>query len=161
VSPRELLRALTPLGWLILVAVFVGVLAAAGRGLGLRWDPFGLDERRLQTAERHAAAAVNDAAARRLEAEGAAVQARRLDDHQQQALELARITAAAGAEARNADDADHPLDPDRADRLRAHDRELCRLRPDVCAASAAAAPGGGDGPVPAAAPAGATHDGRS
>jgi hypothetical protein len=161
VSPRDLLRTLTPLGWLAAVAAVLALLTLAGQGLGFRWDPFRLAERRLEAAEQRAAEAVNDAAARRLEAEGAAAQVRRLDDDQQQALELARVTAATGAEARSADDADHPLDPDRAARLRAHDRELCRVRPGVCAAAEAADPRDGDGSLPPAAAAGPAHDGGS
>lgn len=161
-SLRDLPRTLTPLGWLAALAAVALVLTAAGRGLGLRWDPFDLAGRRLEAAERRADEAVDAAAARRLEIEGAAAQARRLDDHQQRALDLARGAASAGVEARNADDADQPLDPARIARLRDHDRELCRLRPEVCPAAEADASGDGDDVLPVAAPAGsASHHGGS
>ena len=46
--------------------------------------------------------------------------------------EVREATHAVEIEARAAPDADAPIDPSRADRLRAHDRELCRLRPTIC-----------------------------
>lgn len=144
-SPRLILRTLTPLGWLTAVVLLMTGLFVVGRGLGLHWDPLGLGARRLESAERRAEAADADAAARRLEVEGAADLARRLGRHHQQSVELARVTAAADAASRNADDADVPLDPARAARLRAHDGELCRLAPDLCVAAAPdAAAGSGD-----------------
>jgi len=136
-SPRALLRTLTPLGWGLLVAALVAVLFVAGRGLGFHWDPFGLGARRLEAAERRADAATADAFARTLEVEGSAAQADRLEHHHQQALGLARATAAAEVEARNAHDSQLPLDPDRTARLRAHDGELCRLAADICLAAPA------------------------
>src|SRR5690606_36075718 len=123
VTPRLVLRTLTPLGWLLSALALAAVLIALGRGLGLHWDPFGLGERRLETARSRAETAEADAAARRLEVEGAADLSRRLDRHHQQSVELARVTAAADAQSRKADDADVPLDPARAARLRAHDRQ--------------------------------------
>ena len=51
---RDLVRTLTPLGWLALVGMAVVLLAIAGRGLGLRWDPFGLQQRRMEAAEARA-----------------------------------------------------------------------------------------------------------
>lgn len=134
-SPRVLLRALTPLGWVVLAAVLVAVLFIAGRGLGFHWDPFGFQARRLEAAESRAEAMADDALARSLEVEGAVVQADRLEQHHQQAVGLARATTAAEAQARDAHDAQLPLDPDRAARLRAHDGELCRLAADVCTAA--------------------------
>lgn len=53
------------------------------------------------------------------------------------------VTHAVEIEARRAPDADAPLDPDRLDRLRAHDVELCALRPALCS-------GGADGRGPEA-----------
>lgn len=134
---RGLMRTLTPLGWLVLIGAAFVLLTITGRGLGLRWDPFSLQQRRLEVAEARAAQAKREADARRIEAEGRAAQAARLVVHHRQTLAVERATVAAVTQARSAEDANHPLDPVRADRLRAHDRELCRLAPDLdgCAAS--------------------------
>ena len=56
---------------------------------------------------------------------------------------VAEATAAAETRARTADDADTPLDPDRAQRLHDHDRQLCRLAPAVAGCPASADPGRG------------------
>ncbi|HEY1073824.1 hypothetical protein [Brevundimonas sp.] len=136
-SRHILLRTLTPLGWLALVAAALLLIGIAGRGLGLSWDPFGLQERRLEAAQARAARAESDAEARRIEAVGRARQSARLEIHHRQTLAVQRATVAAITQARSAEDANDPLDPVRADRLRAHDRELCRLAPDIdgCAAT--------------------------
>ena len=96
-SPRLILRTLTPVGWGLAALAALAVLLVLGRGLGVHWDPFALGARRLEAAERRAGAAAADAAARRLEVEGGADLARRLDQHHQQSVELARVTAAADA----------------------------------------------------------------
>lgn len=134
---RDLMRALTPLGRLALVGALVLLLAVAGRGLGLRWDPFGLQQKRFETAQARAAEAESDAEARRIEAAGQGQQAARVEIHHRQTLAVQRATVAAVTQARSAEDANDPLDLVRADRLRAHDRELCRLAPDLdgCAAA--------------------------
>ncbi|MGH7027242.1 hypothetical protein [Brevundimonas sp.] len=138
---RDLVRTLTPLGWLALVGAAVLLLAVAGRGLGLRWDPFDLQQRRLETAQARATLAESDAEARRVEAAGQAQQAARLEIHHRQTLAVQRATVAAVTQARSADDANDPLDPVRAGRLRAHDRELCRLASDLDGCAATAGPG--------------------
>lgn len=130
------LRTLTPLGWLGLAvggALIVGVLAG---GLGFRWDPLGLGRRRLDTAQAQAAAGRAAETARRLQQQGEATHQRRLDIFNDTTTQAARATATAVTQARSAHDADSPLDPDRLRRLREHDRELCRLAPDLdgCAA---------------------------
>lgn len=141
-------RALTPLGWL---AAGLAVLALGGvllGGLGFRWDPLNLQQKRLiatQTkAEAAASSALAQAAARHIEAEGAAAQAQRVDHYQQTTKAAERATAAAVIQARSADDADQTLDARRAVRLRDHDGELCRIAPDLdgCAGATGAAPGG-------------------
>ncbi|HCW48771.1 MAG TPA: hypothetical protein DGP25_01575, partial [Brevundimonas sp.] len=53
---------------------------------------------------------------------------------------VARATASAENRARTADDAETPLDPARAQRLRDHDSELCRLAPTVAGCAAASDP---------------------
>lgn len=55
-------RAPTPLGWLAVAWAVALLLATAGRGVGLRWDPFGFEQRKL-------AAIVACDAARRLAVE--------------------------------------------------------------------------------------------
>ena len=134
---RGLMRTLTPLGWLVLIGAAFVLLTITGRGLGLRWDPFSLQQRRLEVAEARATQAESEAEARRVEAAGRAQQAALAEVHHRQTLAVERATVAAVTQARSAEDANHPLDPVRADRLRAHDRELCRLAPDLdgCAAS--------------------------
>ena len=137
---RDLVRTLTPLGWLALVGMAVILLAIAGRGLGLRWDPFGLQQRRMEAAEARATRAESDAEARRIEAAAGAQQSARVEIHHRQTLAVERATVAAVTQARSAPDANEPLDPVRSDRLRAHDRELCRLAPDLDGCAAAPGP---------------------
>lgn len=134
---RDLMRALTPLGWLALVGALALLLTVAGRGLGVTWDPFNLQQRRLEVADARAASAESDAEARRIEAAGRGRQAARVEIHHRQTLAVQRATVAAVTQARSANDANELLDLVRADRLRAHDRELCRLAPDLdgCAAA--------------------------
>ena len=136
------------------VVLLIVALLLVGRGVGLGWDPFRLDARRLESAQRRAEVAASDARARNLEIEGARVQARRLEENHQQAVELARATVAAEAAARKADDADLPLAPDRIARLRDHDRELCRLAPDVCRAAETGSAADGSGALSAGSSAG-------
>jgi hypothetical protein len=142
-----LLKALTPLGWL---AVGVAGLAAAAivlGGLGFRWDPFDLARRRADRAEQAASVATAEAAARSAEAAGQAGQVARLDAAVRSTVALERATAQSIQIARTADDASTPLDPDRADRLRDHDRELCRITPDLVGCPAASDPAGDGEPA--------------
>jgi hypothetical protein len=99
--------------------------------------------------------AAAQADARRIETEGAAAQAQRVDHYHHTTGAADRATTAAVAQSRSADDADHPLQNRRADRLRDNDRELCRVAPDLdgCAGATGLA-GGGDTPVRAGDPAG-------
>ena len=144
-SPRVLKGAA---GWIAGVALALGLLAVLLGGLGFRWDPLGLDRRRLERAETGAALGRAEAAARRLETQGGADQMRRLDQFHQREATVGRVTAAALDQARSAADAHQPLETDRADRLRRHDGELCGIAPDLdgCAGAAGAA-GSGDAAV--------------
>tara|TARA_R110002051_G_scaffold166531_1_gene237291 strand:- start:350 stop:817 length:468 start_codon:yes stop_codon:yes gene_type:complete len=137
-------RALTVTGRTVLMIGLLLALVLAGRGLGLRWDPLDLGARRLEAARSRAFDAEADAAARRLELEGEAGQRRILERIHRRSEAVTRLTAPAILEARLDDDADLPLATGRARRLRAHDRELCRLAPAVCAATAPADPAGDD-----------------
>lgn len=140
VTWRMLLRTLTPTGWLVVAGLAVLLVAMAGRGLGLSWDPFGSQERRLETAEARATWAEADAAARRAEVAGRTAQAVRLEVRHRQIQAVERATVAAVTEARIADDAQTLLDVERAERLHAHDRELCRSAPDLDGCAAAPGP---------------------
>lgn len=131
-TPGPLFAFVKHWGVVLFVGAAIILLAVLGRGLGLRWDPLNLEARRLDAARQEVKTASAEAAARTFEVEGAAAQARRVEHHHQQQVALTRATAAAEVEARNAHDAERPLDPDRAARLRDHDRELCRLAPTVC-----------------------------
>ena len=133
-------RTLTPAGWLMAAGLIVLVVMIIGRGLGLAWDPLGLQQSRLEAAQARAIWAEADAAARRAEIAGQAVQATRLALRHRQILAVERATAAAVTKARSAEDANEPLDPVRAERLHAHDRELCRSAPDLDGCAAASDP---------------------
>lgn len=150
----SLWRALTATGRTVVVIGLLLAILLAGHGLGLRWDPLNLGPRRLEAARSRAADAEADAAARRLELEGEAGLRRSLEQFHRRSEAVTRLTAPAIVEARTDVDADLPLATGRAARLRAHDRELCRISPTVCAGPAATdAVGGGDGAVPTRAPA--------
>lgn len=135
-------RILTPLGW---AAAALGLLAVGLLllgGSGFRWDPFNQTQRRLAAAQAEAEAGRIEAVARRLETAASVEQSRGLDRFHQQQTQTARATAVAVEQARSADDADIPLETRRADRLRSHDRELCRIAPDLDGCSGAAGPAG-------------------
>lgn len=138
------LRFLTPLGWMAVTAGVLGVGLLLLGGLGFRWDPFDQTQRRLEAAQVQAEVGRLEATARRLETAAAVEQSRRLDQFHQQQTATGRATAAVVEQARSADDAETPLDVRRADRLRRHDRELCRLAPDLdgCAGAAGSAGSG-------------------
>ena len=145
-------RALVP-GWvkalLIVGAAILAIALVSHQWNRLTaWWPWSA-ESRLERAERQVqdlttrlTTAEADAAARAAEAAGNADQVRRVETVHRQVIELRDVTDPVIHEARSAPDASTPLDPDRADRLRQHDRRLCELVPGVCApaGSGSAAP---------------------
>ncbi|WP_292095592.1 hypothetical protein [Brevundimonas sp.] len=141
----------------VAVTAFVTVALATG----WRWDPFDLQHRRLRAAEDRAAIAQATVAALQRQARGDAEQSRRLDQHHQQALAVTRVTVSAVAAARSSDEDPIPLDAIRADRLRAHDDELCRLAPDVCGSTPAERADSSDHALRTIAPAGHADFGGS
>lgn len=149
----SLLRALTPAGWLAVSAAGLVVAALLLGGLGFRWDPFDLDRRRLAKANEAIAHARAEAAVRTAEASAQAGQVARLDTAMRTSVALERATSLSIQDARTADDATEPLPADRVDRLRDHDRELCRLASALegCSAEVDSSGGGGSTlrPVPA------------
>lgn len=130
-------RALTPWGWLAAAVaglVLIAVVAAAWDRLW-SWLPWSA-EARADRAEASAERSADAAEAAGLTVEGQAETIRRLDTYHHQVVTVRAVAAEAAAAARSAPDATDSLDPDRADRLRAADRELCRVAPalDGCAA---------------------------
>lgn len=147
-------------GWLTVLALavvtFVGLGLARPSLLGFRFDPFGLDRRKIEALTEQRDHARSDASARALEVTGERAQAERVDAWSHVLIETRTVTAEASAAARSAPDANDPLPADRADRLRDADRRMCRLAPDVCAAATSDPAGGRDGAVP---PPGASRPG--
>lgn len=122
-------------GAIAVLTVLVAVSAAGA--LGVRWDPFGRQARSLAQAEARAERARAEAFARVLEVEGErAMNARVVDLHRRAAAAETAVIHTL-SEARSAPDANDLVPAERGDRLRAHDRELCRLAPDLegCAAA--------------------------
>ena len=111
--------------------------AVAGVGLVVAWDglwsrlPWSA-ERRLDRAEAELADARSSLRARQIEAEARARQAATVDDARDTLTQARAATVRAITQSEGAPDADQPLDPDRLDRLRAHDRRLCDLSPALC-----------------------------
>lgn len=147
---------LAPLGWLIAALAVLMAVALIAHGWDRLWSwlPWST-ERRLDAAEGRAAFAQDQADASGLQAEGEADQVRRIDTYSHQTITVQAVTADAVVQSRSADDAETPLDDDRAGRLRGHDRELCRIAPDLdgCAAAAPDPAGGGRTTVRAGEPA--------
>lgn len=127
------------LGLLALVAtlVLIGSIAV----LGFVSDPFGWKQKKIEKQASTIEQKSDDLSARKFEGEGAKVTAQRVDIFVRDQRKSAAALEAANTEARSAPDASQPLPAERADRLRSDDERLCQLRPTICAARAAAAPG--------------------
>lgn len=145
-SAAAILRALTPLGWLAVGLTGLTIAVVVLGSLGFRWDPLDLARRRADRAEASAAIARSEADARSAEAQAQAGQLARLDSVLATTRRLDATTHQSTLQARAADDADLPLAPDRLDRLRAHDRELCRIAPHLGGCSPAPDPAGNGRP---------------
>lgn len=154
-SAREVLRAFTPLHWIltaVAAALAIGALLMVLGGLGFRWDPFNSAERGIARADRRAdqaetaaAAARSDSAARSAEAAGAQETTRQVERAGQDRAAVDRIVNRYASQI----EATHettPVPDDGAD-LRSLYDELCDGRPSVCDASAQPAPArnAGDG----------------
>lgn len=131
--------------------VCVGVVAAGAPMLGFRWDPFDRAARRIAHLEARLEQADSASIAYAAVAEAEARQSARLEAHQRRAIQATEVVSDLSRQAQEAPDAEHPLSPDRVDRLRDADRRLCGLVPELCVADAAAQPPGvGDHAMPPA-----------
>jgi hypothetical protein len=167
-----LMKALTrtfnfasPFGGLVAIVIFVAfaaLLVMAAGGLGFRFDPFDRLANRADQAVATAAAAVSDASARGIEAAGERDTAARVDVVVRQQAAADSAVFSLTSDARIAIDANDPLDPDRARRLRLVDQQLCAARPSICpddSATAGDAGNGGAALQPGRSPAGSTGPG--
>jgi hypothetical protein len=123
------LRIITPTGWLVIAAVAVVLFGLAGLArpsfLGLKFDPFGIDARKIDRLE-------NDVSVLEREATGNAEITNATQKHHLREVALRELSRQAEIEARTAPDAETPLDPDRVARIRAADNRLCSAYPAIC-----------------------------
>lgn len=123
-------RLTTGLAAIALLAVTVLLIARAWGGLS-GWLPWS-DGRRLARAETRLDQARTDLEHREAEIAALERQAERATVSHQTLAEARTITVRAATLAERATDANDPIDPTRADRLRDADRRLCGLVPDLC-----------------------------
>ena len=123
------LRIITPTGWLVIAAVAVVLFGLAGLArpsfLGLKFDPFGIDARKIDRLE-------NDVSVLEREATGNAEIAIASQTFHTREVVIRDLARQAEIEARTASDANTPLDPDRVARIRAADNRLCIVAPSIC-----------------------------
>jgi hypothetical protein len=124
-------RIITPTGWLIIVAVAVVVFGLAGLArpsfLGLKFDPFGIDARKIDRLESEVSVLEREAA-------GNAEIASATQTFHTREVVIRELSRNAEIDARKAHDAETPLDPDRVARIRAADNRLCIVAPAICPA---------------------------
>jgi hypothetical protein len=138
-------RALSKTGWLVIAAVAVVLFGLAGLArpsfLGLKFDPFGIDARRIDRLE-------SEVSVLEREATGNAEIAAATQTFHTREVVIRDLARQAETEARTAPDAETPLDPNRVARIRAADHRLCIVAPSICASADPA--GSGADPVPVA-----------
>jgi hypothetical protein len=143
------LRIITPTGWLIIVAVAVVLFGLAGLArpsfLGLKFDPFGIDARKIDRLE-------NEVSVLEREAAGNAEIATATQTFHTREVVIRELSRNAEIDARTAPDAETPLDPSRVARIRTADNRLCEASPRHCRDPDPA--GSGSPAVPAVLPAG-------
>ena len=125
------LRIITPTGWLIIAAVAVVLFGVAGLArpsfLGLKFDPFGIDARKIDRLE-------SEVSVLEREATGNAEIATATQTFHTREVVIRELSRNAEIDARKAHDAETPLDPDRVARIRAADNRLCIVTPAICPA---------------------------
>ena len=138
------LRIITPTGWLIIAAVAVVLFGLAGLArpsfLGLKFDPFGIDARKLDQL-------ADQVSVMEREAIGNADVAVATQTFHKREVVIRELSRQAEIEARTAPDAETPLTPDRVGRLRAADNRLCSAYPAICPDPDVAASGADAVPV--------------
>lgn len=122
----------TPFGGVVSALILVVIVALIFTAAGFRFDPFDSAARRAEQAEATATAATAEASARGIEAAGERDTAARVDVVVRQVAAADRAVFSLTSDARIAIDANDPLDPDRARRLRDVDQQLCAARPAIC-----------------------------
>lgn len=131
-------RIITPTGWLVIAAVAVVLFGLAGLArpsfLGLKFDPFGIDARKLDQL-------TDQVSVMEREAIGNAEVAVATQTFHTREVVIRELSRQAEIEARTALDAETPLTPDRVGRLRAADHRLCSAYPAICPDPDAAASG--------------------
>jgi hypothetical protein len=140
-------RAVIP-GWAQVVipavaVVLLGWLVMSKLDQLTAWWPWS-DESKLERSEAARIDAEMAAIADQLTAEAATRQVERIETHTREVITLREAAATAVDESRSPPDAETPLDPDQAERLRAGHQRLCDLYAPACErpADGAAAPGG-------------------
>jgi hypothetical protein len=137
-------RIITPTGWLIIAAVAVVLFGLAGLArpsfLGFKFDPFGIDARKLDQL-------TDQVSVMEREAIGNAEVAAATQTFHTREVVIRELSRQAEIEARTAPDAETPLTPDRVGRLRAADNRLCSAYPAICPNPDAAASGADAVPV--------------
>jgi hypothetical protein len=125
------LRIITPTGWLIIAAVAVVVFGLAGLArpslLGFKFDPFGIDARKIDRLESEVSVLEREAAG------NAAITTATQTFHTREVV-IRDLARQAEIEARTAPDAETPIDPERVARIRAADNRLCIVAPAICPA---------------------------
>jgi hypothetical protein len=124
------LRIITPTGWLVIAAVAVVLFGLAGLArpsfLGFKFDPFGIDARKIDRLK-------TEVSVLEREAVGNAEIAAATQTFHTREVVIRELARQAETEARTAPDAETPLDPDRVARIRAADHRLCIVAPSICA----------------------------
>jgi hypothetical protein len=138
------LRVITPVGWVYIVAAAIALFVVASMTrpsfLGFKFDPFGIDARKIDRLE-------NDVSVLEREAVGNAEIATATQTFHTREVVIRELSRNAEIEARKAPDAETPLDPDRVARIRAADHRLCSAYPAICPDPNAAAGGADAVPV--------------
>jgi len=130
-------RDLTSLGRMVAGLIVGGAILVAIALISRAWDgvtawlPWS-DESRLAHVEAQLDQAETDLARREAEVAALERQAEQTAAAHQTIHQARAVTARATTLAETAPDADDPIDPVRADRLRNADRRLCELAPDLC-----------------------------